>query len=531
MSHRPVNLLTSGAFVGAELAAEFGELPPAFLPAGHRRLYTLSIERFAALGGETFISLPDTFEIPAWDAAQLAAAGVHVLRVPAGVTLGRSIVHAVDAIASDGPLRLLHGDTLFLRDLPPDWDTVSVSGTHYGYTWGYVDEDSRFSAAPADRAPEAAQVLTGYFAFANSGAWRDALVAADGGFIGALNVYAAGRPLSRTELHPWLDFGHLQTFYRSRSLITTQRAFNGLEVTARYVEKWSRKPERMEAEINWYESLPAPLRLYTPAYLGRSVQADGAVAYRTAYEHAPTLHDLYVFGRLGERGWRRIFETCFEVLDAFAEQRPEGASGALRALTLDKTLARLETWAADLPGGFLDAEWRYDTRRLPSLKRIAEATGAMVDFGEERFAALMHGDFSFPNIFFHFRSQKIALIDPRGEVEPGRPTLFGDSRYDLAKLNHSLEGYDLILAGMHSVDRGGVHDLTLRLPEDVSRSAARAVSREFDVGGRRLDDRETTALTIHLFLSMLPLHSDRPDRQEAFVANALRLFASLEAAS
>ena len=31
-------LVTSGAYVGAELAAEFGPLPPAFLPVGNRRL-------------------------------------------------------------------------------------------------------------------------------------------------------------------------------------------------------------------------------------------------------------------------------------------------------------------------------------------------------------------------------------------------------------------------------------------------------------------------------------------------------------
>jgi hypothetical protein len=29
---------------------------------------------------------------------------------------------------------------------------------------------------------------------------------------------------------------------------------------------------------------------------------------------------------------------------------------------------------------------------------------------------------------------------------------------------------------------------------------------------------------------MLPLHSDRPDRQRAFIANALRLYAELDAA-
>jgi hypothetical protein len=31
-----------------------------------------------------------------------------------------------------------------------------------------------------------------------------------------------------------------------------------------------------------------------------------------------------------------------------------------------------------------------------------------------------------------------------------------------------------------------------------------------------------------LFISMLPLHADRPERQTAFLANALRLYSQLD---
>jgi hypothetical protein len=37
------------------------------------------------------------------------------------------------------------------------------------------------------------------------------------------------------------------------------------------------------------------------------------------------------------------------------------------------------------------------------------------------------------------------------------------------------------------------------------------------------------ATTVSLFLSMPPLHADRPDRQQAFIANALRLWRDLDA--
>ena len=67
-------------------------------------------------------------------------------------------------------------------------------------------------------------------------------------------------------------------------------------------------------------------------------------------------------------------------------------------------------------------------------------------------------------------------------------------------------------------------DLTIEFPKDsaIAKLATRLPA--FQVNGLRLTDREILGITIHLFLSMLPLHSDRPDRQQGFVANALRLF-------
>lgn len=525
-----VNLITSGAYVDAELAAEFGRLPPAFLPAGHRRLYQLSVEQLATLGGRTFISLPDDFDVPVWDAACLAAAGVEVVRVPADLPLGSSIRLALEHIDVAGSLRILHGDTLFLSDLPDVFDAVSVSETSDGYTWGYSDAEGRFSAAPVELASSDARVLTGFFTFSDVQIWRVALTAAGGDFIEALNLYTAARPLEGRDVQPWLDFGHLQPFYRSRALVTTQRAFNSLEVTGRHVEKWSDIPRKIEAEIAWYVDLPPALRLYTPAYLGRTRRPDGACAYRTAFEHAPTLHELFVFGRVSERVWRRIFESCFEVLEAFSAYRPPGPTNSLKALTMEKTADRLETWARGQSSDVLHREWLYNGRRQPSLSRIAEEAAGLIDQEADDCAGLMHGDLNFGNIFYRFRSEQIVLVDPRGEVEPGRPTLFGDSRYDLAKLHHSLEGYDLILAGMHTLRQDGAYELSLEFPPDASRESARAVAQEFALSGRRIGDPENTALAVHLFLSMLPLHSDRPDRQVAFLATALRMFASLESA-
>jgi hypothetical protein len=48
------------------------------------------------------------------------------------------------------------------------------------------------------------------------------------------------------------------------------------------------------------------------------------------------------------------------------------------------------------------------------------------------------------------------------------------------------------------------------------------------MGGVRLGSQEVMAVTASLFLSMLPLHADRPKRQRALLANGLRLFQALD---
>jgi hypothetical protein len=48
------------------------------------------------------------------------------------------------------------------------------------------------------------------------------------------------------------------------------------------------------------------------------------------------------------------------------------------------------------------------------------------------------------------------------------------------------------------------------------------------MGGVKLDAPEVMAVTTTLFLSMLPLHADRPKRQWALLANGLRLFLALD---
>lgn len=507
-----VTLITSASYIADELAAEFGALPPSFLPVGHNRLYDLQV---AILGPGVHLTLPASFDLGAADAARLQALGVEVLRVPDGLKLGQSVLYALEVIGEAGAVRILHGDTV-INDLPAGEDVLAMGDAPEAYAWGKVPEDDA-----ADT-----QVLAGYFAFADGVEFRRALALAQGDFVAAINRYDHLRPLARAEVNSWLDCGHLQTYYRSRCSMRIQRSFNDLSISYAVVEKSSADTVKMEAEASWFESVPTALRLYTPAFLGRKQGAGGEAAYAIEYLPSPTLHELFVFSAVGAGVWRRILGACFAFMQAAVEAgQGLGAQPVIRELTVEKTEARLARFFAT-SGIAPDTPWRYRGRALPSLSEIAQVTGALIDDDARATLGIMHGDLCFTNMFYDFRTQRIKVIDPRGTIDGKTQTVLGDARYDMAKLNHSIVGaYDFILAGRYACSGFDQRDLAIDFPRESAFEVVNQMAGEFDLAGLRLTDPQITAITIHLFLSMLPLHADKPDRQKAFVANALRLFA------
>lgn len=95
--------------------------------------------------------------------------------------------------------------------------------------------------------------------------------------------------------------------------------------------------------------------------------------------------------------------------------------------------------------------------------------------------------------------------------------------YDLAKLCHSFIGlYDFIIAGRYRiVDEAGGAKLEFDLDDRLITIQKLFVNGEFIPG---ISFANAIPHTILLFLSMLPLHADQPQRQRALFINALRLY-------
>jgi hypothetical protein len=211
-----------------------------------------------------------------------------------------------------------------------------------------------------------------------------------------------------------------------------------------------------------------------------------------------------------------------------AHERPL-PTGSVHEMYVGKTRRRLETMRCDPALAALlghDGEVIVNGAPLANLVSLwprIEAEVARLE-GSGR-GTVVHGDLCLSNILYDLRSRICKLIDPRGSF--GAVGIYGDPRYDIAKLWHSVHGlYDFIVNDLFraSIDGNRV-ELSIR---------ATPAHREIEARFERVffEDRSAESLyprrdvqlvTALLFASMPALHDDRPARQLAMYVRALQL--------
>jgi hypothetical protein len=524
-----VGIITSAAFINPEMAAEFGPLPPSFLPVGNTRLFKFQAKLLRRLADHVVLSLPQSFVPSAQDRRLLSALDIGVVSIPDGLALAESVMLAIiQSITGDEALFILHGDTLFLGlyDFPPDG--LSVHAGDHPYPWAIAHGREQVRIAPVDEGSrEGASIVSGLFSFSRGLVFLKCLAEAKPDFPAALNAYARQCPEFRAvqDCGQWLDLGHLNTYYDSRRALTTERAFNMLSITRDVVCKTSAQSDKIEAEASWFESLPSPLRSYIPAYLGRVEAGSNHPGYYLAYEYLCPLSDLYVFGALAPVVWRRILTRCGEALSQMRAWKPAAIeAGWFGHLYANKAAARFRCFAEEA-GISPDDGWEINGELFPSpLQLIGEMAGLIGPPGQED-VGILHGDFCLSNILFDFRSSSVKLVDPRGYAEPGKPCIFGDTRYDIGKLHHSVVGrYDFIVAGYYDLTKIAPHVLSFDVSGAGAQHDIERHFREVICDGDPDRERMAAAISVLLFFSMLPLHAEDPQRQWAFLANGYRVY-------
>ena len=514
-------VINSAAYVVPEFRNELGAIPPCLLPLGNQKLLQHQVNVLRSFKGERIIvTLPSSYELTLDERHLLETLQIEVVAVPDGFTLGEALTYVLN-IAANGEhrLRLLHGDTLIL-DLPNKLDTVAVGNSRGDYEWELE--------SPGEGQSVDAWGWSGFFAFSSQREFLRALALSRGNFVKAVRLYGRSLSLTAVPCEEWFDLGHVNTYFSSRSKITTQRSFNALKISEGVLYTTGVPHEKIEAEERWFKTVPLAVKKYTPHLLDAGTQPDGGRFYALEYLPYLPLNELFVHGRNSVDFWgqkfvllKKFFVDCRQACLLERSAQDDVQRDAV-SLYEEKTLARLRSYEQQT-GFSIDAVISLHQGQPLTVAQIAQSCVRLA-LSMPIVPAVLHGDLCFSNILFDSRSERLKVIDPRGLNFKGDFSIHGDQKYDLGKLAHSVIGlYDFIIAGRYAIDLDADGYECIRFEIDQRLAAVQEIFLDVSF----LDSvpvREVMPLVVLLFLSMLPLHDDRPERQKAMLLNAVRLF-------
>jgi hypothetical protein len=326
-----------------------------------------------------------------------------------------------------------------------------------------------------------------------------------------------------------LDLSLIRDFLAFISGSTATRHFNEVAIDAYYYTKRSTDKRKMRAEYGFYGLVPEGMRpwLIQPF----DFQEDGERAsykmmrYYLADAALQWVHDAFDAD---------TFAPFVERLMFFLSVRParpcarEQSAALARELFIAKVEARVKQFLASDEGRRINAVAASATSKLDISQQLARYLKLYARH-EKGFAfdhmAVGHGDPCFSNVLYDQQRYLLKLIDPKGAITEDE--LWTHPLYDLCKISHSALGdYDFINNGLYEVGFTDHNDLVLRL----SHGKHAALKTQFREAVKKAgySERIMRLGEASLFLSMLPLHIDYPNKVLAFLLKANQILDEVE---
>jgi len=273
--------------------------------------------------------------------------------------------------------------------------------------------------------------------------------------------------------------------------------------------------------------LPPSVSVYFPRILERTPFGNhGMDSVTSEYYGYPSVAEYFLYWDLNTDNWTRIFSRFKLILERFKSYPYSVGAKAFYDFYIEKTNMRVEHYLSSLDRGVrnaLSSETIINGQICRPYHDICEELASRLKkmYRDQDFC-LMHGDFCFSNILYDVPSGIVRLVDPRGSFGDGCVGVYGDQKYDLAKLKHSAEyGYDLIVNGLYKKNISG-SQINYELATRECSSLVKKLSIDLvnELGYKK---EEIDLLTSLLFLSMPLLHSEDTSRQIVMFAHGLKL--------
>lgn len=314
----------------------------------------------------------------------------------------------------------------------------------------------------------------------------------------------------------WLDTGTLEDYSDIFKKSISGRSFNSFFLNNDGVIEKSSSYEKLKTEIHWLEEIEkTELKKYMPRFFGSTIE-NNSIKYKTQYINTQTLAQYFCFYPVADGNWNYIFSQLVETAKEFWSHKPQitkkEASELTKKMLIEKTYARIEKW--DRQDILANEKVTINGKEYFGAKKCLELLKTDINEiikSSKDYFSILHGDMCFSNILYAPENTSFKFIDPRGEF--GKPSIYGDLRYDLAKFRHCYHGlYDYLIAKLYRVNEINSASFEFEFLTDqiVDYKIFDEVLKK---EGYNVDDIEL--IEGLLFVSMIPLHADDKNRQLA----------------
>lgn len=323
----------------------------------------------------------------------------------------------------------------------------------------------------------------------------------------------------------WIDCGHELNFYDAKAKLISSRSFNAIEIEqiTGVIKKSSKNIIKFKNEIKYIEQLPKDVSLFFPSILSDIVIKDDIASVEMEYYGYNTLAEYLLYWDLKNYSWNKIFKSLEFVLNKFNSYKYSIGKEAYINFIYEKTINRVNIFQNQLgvESNLFNNSIKINGKEYKGINILRnDIKSRVLKLYNENDFCVMHGDFCFNNILYDIKSGIIRLIDARGSFGDTCVGIYGDIKYDLAKLSHSIIGsYDFIVNNLFYVkyDNGFEYEIVKR--DNYEYLYELNVELIEELGYKKSDILFLMGL---LFVSMCPLHLDDHDRQIVMYLHGLK---------
>lgn len=538
MMNKGWTLIIPSAKIVPEELQNLGKLPGVIYPINQKIVFDYQYEQYKNICNEIKIICYEKAGKIHRRLEKYKNKNVILEDLPLLEDLGHSIYYGIKNI--DNPVIINFADTIVLDDISKiDRDGFFYAEDYMSDTWTFFEEEKGNIVKIYDKIPEYSEVqkklFVGVFKISDPEYFKMCLEEAfsstnrtESTFFYAIRLYNKKYVFDIQKTDNWFDIGHVDKYYNS-NLEVKAREFNHITIDRNrgILKKSSDDKEKFIGEIKWYLKLPSDIEYVRPRIFDYSTSYVNPFVSMEYYAYH-TVHELFLYGDLNYHQWVDIFKRIAFVCTDFKRYTIQDTAikEALEDIYLTKTLQRFEKMKSDERFcAFFNQSIMVNGKKYKSLSDISEILKKVVPemLYDVEYFNIIHGDLCFSNIMVDSNFSFIKVIDPRGKF--GKYDIYGDPRYELAKLFHSVDGkYDFIIKDLFNINYD-LHNAEIKY-QIIDRKRDYDLYKVFtkvfkdEIGE---DLKKIELIESLLFFSMIPLHGENINHQLAMLGTGIEI--------